>query len=57
MRGTSRALASLLSRDREGVDLPLSSLEMTDCLVCIFSARIFWVMPLLILASIIAWAI
>lgn len=57
MRGTSRAAASLFSRDRDGVVVPLSSLEITDCLVFIFLARIFWVMPRFMRASIIAEAI
>src|SRR3989344_4064617 len=50
-----KAWASFLRKATDGLALPDSSLEMTDCLVPIFCANSFWVIPFLTLASRIAW--
>lgn len=43
-----------MRKRREGLAWPISSREMTDCLVPIFSASLVWVKPRFILASITA---
>jgi len=56
-REASRTLASLFKNDKEGVICPLSTLEITDCLVFNFLASWVWVKRFSILALIRAWAI
>src|SRR3989344_9599562 len=51
-KSESSALASLLRNSKDGLALPDSSLEITDCFVPIFRAKSFWVSFFLDLAPI-----